>query len=209
MARPARTSSTGEPTGRELRSSARSESRIHILDSVTTPLGFFVLTVLVVEAGLGVLSTTLPQSERSQIVFYMILVLVLLILVVASLAYFSPDALTGRRPDPYTVVIAASGNLAEIDMALISWDPDKCFLNYSGQTWPVIPALGEKSTNLEIKLDSEILKKVSGARPLYVELVDSRGFRWGVRPFFLYQKSVDIFSHAKHADIVDAYGDQQ
>lgn len=71
-------------------------SRLSILSSVQTPLGFFVLVVLVVEAGLIALAGQNPGDKAY--LYSIVGILVLLILVVAIIAYFKPWVLTGHPP---------------------------------------------------------------------------------------------------------------
>jgi hypothetical protein len=73
-------------------------SRTAILQAVQTPLGFFVLVVLVFEAVIGVFAAFSDAAERARLIGYMVLLLLLLIAVVALLAYFRPEALRGDRP---------------------------------------------------------------------------------------------------------------
>ncbi|MCH4565407.1 MULTISPECIES: hypothetical protein [Halomonas] len=74
----------------------KNSSRLSMLSSVQTPLGFFVLVVLVVEAGLIALA---GQNEGDKAYLYSIVgILVLLILVVAVIGYFKPWVLTGHPP---------------------------------------------------------------------------------------------------------------
>jgi hypothetical protein len=184
------------------------KGRLSIIAAVTTPLNFFVLVVLVVEAGLGLFAKTLRENDQITLVLLIVGVLVLLILVVAFLAYVRPWVLTGVRTE-YTVVIAPSAKLTGIDMTQISWNAEKCFLNSSGKKSPVVPVLGPLSPNFAIKIDPAILTEISGSKPLDMELVDKKGFRWEIRPFYIYQTSVEIFCLADAADVLDAYGDQQ
>jgi len=77
---------------------AKSDSkndRVSIINSVRTPLGFFVLGVLVVEAALGGLAAKGPNQLTA--LYGMFFFLAALIAVVAILAVYKPEALHGRR----------------------------------------------------------------------------------------------------------------
>lgn len=74
------------------------KGRISIIESVKTPLGFFTLAVLIVEAILGITANLSQGVERTILVVSMIFLIFLLVVIVASLAYFRPEALTGKRP---------------------------------------------------------------------------------------------------------------
>ena len=85
--RPTRTSSGHQPA----------EARTGIIRVVTSPLGFFVLVVLVVEAILGVLAGLSASADRTELVRTMATIVVILIATVAGLAWFRPEALMGTK----------------------------------------------------------------------------------------------------------------
>jgi hypothetical protein len=71
-----------------------SSARISIITAITSYLGFFVLLVLVVETVLGAIA--LKNEGQSQLValYGFLAVVILMIVVVSFLAYFSPATLT-------------------------------------------------------------------------------------------------------------------
>lgn len=72
--------------------------RARIISTVQTPLGFFTLVVLVVEAILGIIAG-LSDSPTQDIALYgMIALIAALVFVVAFMAYKRPEALKGVRP---------------------------------------------------------------------------------------------------------------
>ncbi len=71
-------------------------NRTGIIRTVQTPLGFFVLVVLVVEAILGGIAYS-SNKNNTYALFGMIVILFVLIMVVAFLAYYRPEALRGIR----------------------------------------------------------------------------------------------------------------
>jgi hypothetical protein len=73
------------------------ESRVDIIRTVQTPLGFFVLVVLVVEAILGVVATFGAGFDRTLTIAGMLVLIASLIAIVAFLAYSRPEALAGGR----------------------------------------------------------------------------------------------------------------
>lgn len=73
-------------------------NRVSIIETVQTPLGFFTLTVLVVEVVLGIVANFSQGSDRTYLIVSMIALIFLLVAIVASFAYFRPEALRGRRP---------------------------------------------------------------------------------------------------------------
>lgn len=73
--------------------------RASALNAVTNPLGFFVLVVLVVEAGIIGLAATVGKGTTPYL-YSIVGLLVLLIIVVALIAVFRPEALSGNRHEP-------------------------------------------------------------------------------------------------------------
>lgn len=73
-------------------------SRQSIIQTVQTPLGFFVLVVLIVEIILGVLASSSEGSDRTYMVVGMLGLIFLLVIIVALLAAFRPQALQGTPP---------------------------------------------------------------------------------------------------------------
>ena len=73
-------------------------NRVSIIETVQTPLGFFTLTVLVVELILGIAANFSQGSDRSYLIVSMIALIFLLVTIVAGFAFFRPEALSGRRP---------------------------------------------------------------------------------------------------------------
>lgn len=73
-------------------------SRIGLIRAVQTPLGFFVLAVLVVEAIFGTLAGASVGMDRTLLLVGMLVLILTLVAVVTFLAYYRPEALTGLRP---------------------------------------------------------------------------------------------------------------
>jgi hypothetical protein len=81
------------------------EKRSTIVETVQTPLGFFVLSVLVVEVTLGVLAGLSSGTDRTYAILGMLGIFTVLIAIVAILAFFRPEALRGARPLVATVLV--------------------------------------------------------------------------------------------------------
>jgi heme A synthase len=76
------------------------DARVSLVETVKTPLGFFVLVVLIVEVILGGVAALCPGTDRTVLIVGMLGVVVLLVLIVACIAVFRPEALYGGRPSP-------------------------------------------------------------------------------------------------------------
>ena len=72
--------------------------RAQIIKTVQTPLGFFVLVVLVVEAILGTVAGFSEPPAQTIAIYGMLGLITSLVLIVSFLAYMRPEALKGERP---------------------------------------------------------------------------------------------------------------
>jgi hypothetical protein len=72
-------------------------SRQSIIEAVKTPLGFFALAVLVVEALLGSLALNSSGDDRAFLIRVIPAILSGLVVLVALIAIFKPEALWGQR----------------------------------------------------------------------------------------------------------------
>ena len=73
------------------------ESRVAIISTVQTPLGFFVLVVLIVEVILGILASFSSGNDKTYLVVGMLALIFLLVLIVAGMAVFRPLSLYGKQ----------------------------------------------------------------------------------------------------------------
>lgn len=69
------------------------QSRVNIIQTVQTPLGFFALVVLVVEVIFGITANFSQGSDRTYLIVGMIGLMFLLVCIVAFFAYKKPGAL--------------------------------------------------------------------------------------------------------------------
>ena len=95
-------------------------SREQVIRAVQTPLGFFSLVVLVVEAMLGILAGFSTGSQRTFLVWGILLLIALLVLVVTFLAYKRPDVLKEGSANPSQVNMIP--HLDRIEKALARLD---------------------------------------------------------------------------------------
>jgi hypothetical protein len=72
--------------------------RVGLIRAVNTPLGFFVLIVLVIEAILGTVAGISSGFDRTLSLIGMLVIILALVAVVAFMAYYRPEALSGHRP---------------------------------------------------------------------------------------------------------------
>ena len=75
----------------------KSDDRRKLLEAVRTPLGFFSLTLLVAETLFIALALNLPVTDRAAILNILAVTFPILIVVIALIAIFRPEALWGKR----------------------------------------------------------------------------------------------------------------
>jgi hypothetical protein len=134
---------------------------------------------------------------------FMVGILLALIALVSILVFFRRES----KPSPnsvYSVVISAE-KLPDLDITQITWNSQQCFLNYSGKKKAVVPVLGRGGA-FEIRLPG-FLDEISHTEPVDIELVDMKGFRWQIRPFYVYQTSVSLVCLSNKTQVLAAYGD--
>lgn len=74
----------------------KTDSRSGVIKDVQTPLGFFVLIVLIVEVILGITANTSSGPDKTYLIVGMLGLIFLLILIVAGMAIFRPASLYGK-----------------------------------------------------------------------------------------------------------------
>jgi hypothetical protein len=74
-----------------------------LVRAVKTPLGFFVLIALVIEALLGTVATISGGLDRTLSLVGMLAIIFVLVAIVSFMAYQRPEALGGLRPRPLPV----------------------------------------------------------------------------------------------------------
>jgi tetratricopeptide (TPR) repeat protein len=80
------------------------ESRVDIIGAIKTPLAFFALVVLVVEAIMGLAVGATAGFDRTLLIAGMISLIFLLVAVVALIAYFRPISLYAYKPESVTAL---------------------------------------------------------------------------------------------------------
>lgn len=179
---------------------------MHLVEAVKTPLGFFVLALLVVEATFLIVG---PRSNQDATILFLenIGAIIVLTLVVALLAYL--DILTPKSPiSSYSIFIEAPENLP-IDISRIDWDEKNCTLKIGNKTLPCIPTLPSDSTgaSLEITIASADFPS-DGQSPVTLTLTDRFGNRWDVIRFRLWQRHLKLRARADLAKIRRDYSDE-
>ncbi len=146
----------------------KTSSRVAIINAVKTPLGFFVLVVLVVEVALGGLAAK-AEGENQLVALYGMLVVVLaLIAVVAFFSYRRPEALIGERPPASDDTLKVATPSIEVNGALcavtktfepLGADEDVSILekSFPGKVTRLQPVTPETLKDILVKKKFEII----------------------------------------------------
>src|SRR6266567_6431925 len=103
--------------------SRSSPSRIGIIQAVQTPLGFFVLIVLVVEVVFGIVAGLRPDADRTYLIRSMVGLMFFVVFVVALLTYKGKGLTTpgpkGETPVAikYSLLIGPPDAMPQFDIA--------------------------------------------------------------------------------------------
>lgn len=90
------TSDSKKQKSKNSKTGSKEGTRVGIINSIKTPLGFFSLVVLVVEAILGTTTAVINGMDRTILILGMIAIIFLLVISVTILALYGPKALLGK-----------------------------------------------------------------------------------------------------------------
>ena len=186
--------------------------RIGIIQAVQTPLGFFVLVVLIVEAIFGVFVFKLDAgADRTFVIQCMILLIFALVLIVTCIAIWRPLALSGQeRPQKetrYSLLIGPPENLRSFDITLINWDNDACFLVCGGSKEKIGLVRSRVGPTFRVNIPYKLLEKAR-EEAIALDLKDRKGNRWEVRSFYLYENLLPLSLVESIEKIIHDYGEE-
>lgn len=192
-------------------SGASERGRVGIIHAVQTPLGFFVLVVLIVEAMLGVFTFKLDGVERFSVIQYMIVLVFLLVLIVAAIAVWRPQAFSGKerqyKESKYSLLVGPPAKLPNLNVTLINWDNDACFLVYGDLKEKIALVPSRIGPTFRVNIPPKLLERVENDA-VALELRDKRGNRWEVRNFYLYENLLPLSLCENVEKIIQDYGEE-
>jgi len=185
--------------------------RAGLIQAVKTPLGFFVLTVLVVEAVMGGLAFFASPADRTLLIWGTLILLLITIALVFALAWFKPEELQGRRPDlPLSLSIAEPLEFEGLDVASISWDENGCFLVGSGLREPVqLVPTAVNPRSLLVHISQRIKQRISPNDPYHLELRDTHGLRWRTNNFYFFASVQRLIAVDGKQKVLSAYCEEE
>ncbi len=121
-------------------------SRESIIRTVQTPLGFFVFVVLVMEAILGGVSYFTTDTLRHLVICAMVVLIFALVIIVALMAYYRPEALRGERFAPQISVdnchekkTHEDNMILNLEELLETKEQDRIFGLFSNEAFEICP----------------------------------------------------------------------
>ncbi len=188
--------------------------RNRILEAVKTPLGFFVLALLVIEATFLPLAVQSGQDKLSLFMAYVVAI-VALALIVALLAYFGVFAQPSSPPPlkipTYSIVVGFPKDLRALDIRRVVWDKDKCTLTIGEKVkksfTPAYPADPQGAT-LEVRISSNDYVMIDEHSVIELTFADDKGNIWDVTPFRLWQTDMQLRLRSDRQKILQDYPDE-
>jgi hypothetical protein len=201
---------------------ATAGGRIGIIQAVQTPLGFFVLVVLIVEAIFGVFVFKLDAGvDRTFVIQCMIVLIFSLILIVTGMAIWRPLALSGKEPlqkeISYSLLIGPPKNSRprrrikedNVNMALldlINWDKDACFLVCDGLREKIDIVRARPGNTFRVIIPHKLWEKVK-EHAIRVELKDKKGLRWALEDVSI-ENVISLSWVESREQVMQAYGEE-
>jgi hypothetical protein len=190
--------------------------RAGVIRAVQTPLGFFALVVLAVEAIIGILATSLNPSQKTFLVNGMMILLFIAVLAVALIAYFRPHVLENIGSQPkrigaprYSLVLTAPDRLPNLDVTLIDWDNENCFLVDGTRKIPVTPVPSRIGPSFQINVPPRLLDQLPEGESFELALRDQKGNRWRVKRFYFFETVLPLSLGEEVQKIMEDYGEEQ
>jgi hypothetical protein len=147
------------------------KGRARIITAVRTPLGFFTLAILVVEAILGATVAITSGEDRRVALIGMLMLLAILIVGVGLLVVFRPAALQGRRQEEKPERSASTPMRVGAEVRIRDDFPQKSILHKDGVV----------AWNVRMKTYLGRTARIVGVEDtprVYVLDVDERQFKW-------------------------------
>ena len=190
------------------------QNRVGIIQSIQTPLGFFVLVVLVVEVVFGIVASLREGPDRTYLVVGMIALMFFVVTVVAFLAYsgrglFSPGGQGGEltKTSRYSLLVGPPEDMPELDIAVIDWDDSECFIvgNKLREQITLVPT--RVGPSFRVQIPQQVLDNLEPEHPLELQLKDKKGHRWRVRRFFIFENLLPLSWTEDRESIIHDYGE--
>jgi hypothetical protein len=184
------------------------EDRASLLQLAWSPLRFFVLVLLVIEATFIFIGYQSGQ-DKSVLFLLNVVAIVAVAILVGVLAYLGVFEEQERKIvlPPYKIFIGPSTELP-VDLNKIVWDDRKCYILVGKQErvqfTPAYPH-DSKGGSLEVIIPSS--NEIDEHAVIRLELVDILGNSWDVLPFRLWQARRELRPRSDERKIASDYRD--
>jgi hypothetical protein len=188
--------------------------RVAIIQAIQTPLGFFVLVVLVVEVVFGIIAGLQSGPDRTYLVVGMILLMFFVVAVVAFLAYKGKglalpqkqerDSITAPK---FLLLVGPPEDMPDLDITMIEWDDDECFVlgNKLKELITLVPS--KVGPSFRVQMPRQLVEKLEPDYPLELQLKDKKGHRWRVKRFFMFENLLPLHCIDDRKIIAREYGE--
>lgn len=190
------------------------QDRTSLIQAIQTPLGFFVLVVLVVEVVFGIVAGLREGPDRTYLVIGMIALMFFVVAIVAFLLYTGRGhALLGARSGEavkssrYSLLVGPPEDMPDFDIAVIDWDDSECFIIGTRMKEQVTLVPTRVGPSFRVQIPQHVFDNLEPEEPLELQLKDNKGHRWRVRRFFIFENLVPLSWAEDRASILQAYGE--
>jgi hypothetical protein len=190
---------------------AEQTSRVSIITAVQTPLGFFVLVVLIVEVIFGMILLQIDGADRTFIIRSMIGIIIALVLIVAGIAVWRPSALTGKDPRQRTKVSLLIGppeELKQLDITKIIWNNDHCYLVCGENKEKVTLVPSRVGPSFHVRIPDHVLERIQ-EDAVALDLKDAKGNAWSVRSFYVFENLLPLSLATPKEKIMNDYAETE
>jgi hypothetical protein len=166
--------------------------RIQVLQSISTPLGFFVLVVLVVEVVFGIIAGLQQGPDRTYLIVGMIFLMFFVVAIVGVLAYLGKGLGQNDFSGRLSLLVLPPEDMPELDVAAIDWNDAECFILSDKMKEPITLVPSRVGPSFRVEIPRQIIRKLELAHPVELQLKDKRGYRWRVKRFFVLENLVHL-----------------
>jgi len=106
-----------------------------------------------------------------------------------------------------SLLLGPPAELTDIDITRIQWAEKDCIVRAGKKRQPVTLVPSRAGGSFRIQLPSGFLESIDSQQPIDLQLMDGKGNRWCVRPFFPSENMVPLFLLESEEKIIADYGD--
>jgi hypothetical protein len=128
--------------------------------------------------------------------------------IIALFVYVSKWTLRERKPSLILVAPRIPPSLRHLDIARIDWSRDSCYIVFGSVRERIQLIPDPIGSAFRVQIPDGVMEKLKDDDVLELQLLDTKGNSWHVRPFLLFQSQLSLSTHAKIDKIISDYGDE-